>query len=261
MEIEIGIVLLGLVVGVLVGMTGMGGGALTTPALVFMFGIRPLVAVGTDIFFSLLLRILGSAAHLRLRTVDFSLVKYLAAGSIPGAILGIGALFWARETLDMTLVDQVVRQMVGVMLVLSSVLLIYRMMRGARPQEIASQQITDDFSNKRFQIALLGFGVGIAVTFTSIGSGSIVVAVLMLLIHLPAARIVGTDIVHGLPLLAIASMGHFAVGTINVSILASLLLGGVPGILVGSRLSITVPERGMRMVMATMLLAIGLRMI
>lgn len=234
--------LAGLLVGLLVGLTGVGGGSLMTPLLVLMFGLSPQTAVGTDLFYAALTKTIGSAVHGWRDTVNWQIVRRLATGSIPMAILTLAILAKvgpiARSTQAVLLV------VLGAMLLLTAVtvlmqrqLIAYALQRN--PIEPAGRAIGSTVA--------LGAVIGVAVSLSSVGAGAIgVTALLMLYPTQPISRIVGSDIAHAVPLALIAGAGHWYIGDVNGRLLGNLLIGSIPGVIVGSLVSSRAPDRLLR---------------
>lgn len=240
----------GFLVGILVGLTGMGGGALMTPFLILVLGTRPVVAVGTDLAYGAVTKIFGAYMHWRQGTVDVRLALRLAAVSVPAGLLAVIAL---RSIGDANRADAAVRQMLGIALILVAIVLIARM-RGSLPLPMP----------ERWRLALQGRGtyvaggiVGALVGFTSVGSGSLLVPFLVSVFPLTAARVVGTDVFHAAILVTITAAGHAQGGTVDWPLAAGLLIGSVPGVTVGSWMAPHVPSRALRAGLATVLLLTG----
>lgn len=250
--------LLGLFVGFLIGMTGMGGGALMTPALILFKLARPTLAVGTDLVWNALTKGVGSIVHIRQATVDNRIVKRLAIGSIPGALAGIALLAYLRHR-GIKSEDHLVVLVLGAALISVAIGLYVRTVFGAK-LPIPGQE---GLSRAPWWVtSLVGLIVGFLVSITSVGSGSLIVASLVFIYPTtPLKRLVGSDIFHALFLVGVAAIGHLGLGSINVKLLGGLLLGSVPGVWIGSRLSAVFPERILRPVLATTLLYLGLRLI
>ncbi|HEU0166232.1 MAG TPA: sulfite exporter TauE/SafE family protein [Chloroflexota bacterium] len=253
---------LGLFVGFLVGMTGMGGASLMTPLLILVAGARPVVAVGTDIAYSTITKLFGGAVHVRQGTVNWPTVRRLAYGSLPGSLLGVGSLAFFSRRLNADNLDKLVSHFVGMMLVLVAAVMLLRLAAPlAQERWPALRREPRDISEHGVWLPLLGFVVGYLVGFTSVGSGTMIVPVLSLLTVLPAAKIVGTDISHAVLLLAVSSVGHLALGTVDFNMTANLLIGSIPGVIVGSRLVLRVPEVPVRFALAAVLLVSAAKMI
>lgn len=249
-------VISGFFVGALVGQTGVGGGSLMTPLLVLVFGLNPAVAVGTDLLYASATKSVGTLVHGFNRTVDWSVVRRLATGSVPasGATLAVMAVWNAAEH-----GQRAISVVLGVMLLLTAVSLLLRRAFLALVAPILARVTA------RGTAALtvgVGAALGVLVTFTSVGAGALGVTALLLLY--PRARmavIVGSDIAHAVPLTLVAGLGHLAMGAVDWPLLLSLLCGSVPGIILGSQMAVRVPEHILRPVMAAVLLIVGGRLV
>lgn len=249
--------ILGFGVGVLVGLTGMGGGAVMTPMLILLKLGRPVVAVGTDLVWSALTKLVGATVHARQRTVDYQLVKRLAMGSIPGALVGLALLAHLRSNL--ALVDRLVVRTLGIALIVVACSLLLRSVRPPRPQAPGEASAWESHT---WLIPLLGGVVGFLVSLTSVGSGSLIVASLVAIYpRTPLRRIVGSDIFHALLLVGVSALGHLEMGSINGSLLVMLLVGSIPGVWLGSRMSTVFPEKILRPTLATTLLFLGYKLL
>lgn len=245
--------LAGLVVGFLVGLTGVGGGAIMTPLLIFGFGIPPLVAVGTDLFYAAITKLGGVWTHARQSTVDWPVVRRLATGSLPAALLTLCLLAWLET--DGVYLQGIITTTLGLALMISAAALLYR----RRLREARS-----DFARRWQGPATIATGavVGVLVTLTSVGAGALGAAALFWLYpRLRAASVVGTDLAHAIPLAALAGLGHWQLGSVDFTLLGTLLLGSMPGIYLGSRFSSKLPERWLRPMLATLLFFIGIRLV
>lgn len=261
-EPSVAIGIIGFVVGALVGMTGVGGGALTMPLLIFWVGVRPIVAVGTDLTFLAVLKIVGAWAHHRWGNVDWRLVKLLAFGSVPGAVIGLGLLTYLRS-ISPELIDTIITRLLGTILITVSIIILARFVLRNRPiiASLRKPQVSQDNDPAAAFTVALGFVVGILVSLTSVGGGTLVVAALALFYQTSGRRIVGTDIAHALILTSVAASGHLGLGNVNILLVGNLLMGAIPGILIGSRITIQIPEQGLRAILASVLLAAGLRLL
>ncbi len=248
----------GFVVGLLVGLTGMGGGAVMTPALILLGWARPLVAVGTDLMWSALTKSVGAFVHYRQGTVDLSIVKRLALGSVPGALLGLTLLSYLHRTRGEA-TDRIVVRVLGVALMGVALSLFIRTFRGSRTQA-ASGSTAGRWP--LWTVSAVGAVVGFLVSMTSVGSGSLIVACLVLVYPAtPLRRIVGSDILHALILVGVSALGHLGLGSVNFPLLAALLLGSIPGVWLGSRMSLVFPEQVLRPVLAGTLLFLGYKLL
>jgi uncharacterized membrane protein YfcA len=250
----------GFLVGLIVGVTGVGGGSLMTPLLVLLFGISPATAVGTDLLYASLTKTLGGWVHGRRGTLDWKIVGLLSLGSLPAAVITIALLKYLA--LDKKTLSGLVTGVLSVALILTAAALLLK----GRIRKIAQRRDGTVFElhHRHLPAATIITGalVGIMVTISSVGAGALGMVVLLFLYprHAPV-KLVGTDIAHAVPLTAVAGIGHLALGTVDLVLLGSLLLGSLPGIYIGSHLSAKVPETVLRPVLATMLLIIGTRMV
>ena len=255
---DIKVSLLGLIVGFMVGLTGMGGGALMTPALILLGLARPSLAVGTDLVWNALTKGVGSIAHIRQHTVDNSIVKRLAMGSIPGALAGIGLLAILHRR-GVQHEDKLVVLVLGAALVCVALGLYGRTILGTRVPLPTQEQIA---RGPWWLTSGVGLVVGFLVSITSVGSGSLIIASLVFLYPAtPLKKLVGSDIFHALFLVGVSAIGHAGLGTINYKLLAGLLVGSVPGVWIGSKLSASFPETVLRPMLATTLLYLGLKLL
>ncbi len=270
-----GLVAAGVAIGVVVGMTGMGGGALMTPVLVLFFGIPPLTAVSSDLVVSAVMKPLGGLVHLRRGTVDLRLVKLLCLGSVPSAFCGV---LVARALGSGTQVQEITKLALGVALLLAATGLILKayvamVARGRRAAlraarragsavEADVQKVTAPLRYRPVATVLLGMVGGLVVGMTSVGSGSLIIVVLLALYPaLSAAGLVGTDLVQAVPLVASAAIGHLLFGDIRFDLTAALLIGCIPGVYVGARLSSRAPGGLVRRALALVLMASALKLL
>jgi uncharacterized protein len=249
-------VLCGFFVGALVGLTGVGGGSLMTPLLVLAFGIHPVAAVGTDLLYAAVTKAGGTLTHGRYGTVDWRLTGLLASGSVPAAAVTIFAL--SRFGVEGPRGSHVISVVLGVALVLTAIALILR-------KSIQAFAITHAgaVTSRRRDVLTVATGavLGVLVSMSSVGAGAVGVTALILLYpELPPSRIVGSDIAHAVPLTLVAGLGHWMIGSVNWTLLGSLLIGSLPGIFVGSSVAVRVPERFLRPVLAATLVLVGARM-
>lgn len=245
----------GLLVGFLVGLTGIGGGALMTPLLIFGFGLTPAIAVGTDLLYAALTKAGGIWTHHLQGSVDWKVASTLALGSVPAALLMMLVLHHYEDSLHK--LDGLIATTLGVALILTSVVVLLR-------KRIHSWRQHRELSNsQRTTLTILtGVVLGSLVTLTSVGAGALGAAALYLLYpRLSSVRVVGTDLAHAVPLTMVAGIGHASLGTVDFSLLGFLLLGSLPGIYLGSRMSARVPEDILRAGLASILLVVGIRFI
>ena len=271
------ITLVGLLIGFLVGLTGMGGGSLLAPIMILFFGIPPVWAVGTDIAYSTVTKALGSIIHIRQKNVNFKVALWLACGSVPATLLSVGLVQYIRKHYG-NLVNGVILHALGFTLVLVAVLLllkpvfmhyidqrrIQKQKQRAASGEVSSTERTNrwDTAYRPIVTIIVGAVVGFLVGLTSVGSGTlIIVSIAFLFPRLTSKELVGTDIFQAFMLLASGAIAYIVAGTINWPIVGMLLLGSLPGVYLGSKSSKFVPERFMRPVLATVLAISGLKLI
>lgn len=248
--------LAGFAIGILVGATGVGGGALMTPLLIVLFGIHPAVAVGTDLLHAAVTKTAGSFVHGFNRTIDWRVVGRLATGSVPATAVTIGAL--SRLDINGPVTQQLIGVVLAFALLLTAATLLFRKAIAAR----YALRIGDLPANKIALLTVVVGGVlGVLVSISSVGAGAIGVTALVLLYpKLPTARIVGSDIAHAVPLTLVAGVGHWVLGSIDWQIFAPLILGSVPGILIGSYAAIRIPETALRVVLAVTLVVVAIKL-
>jgi uncharacterized protein len=247
----------GLFVGALVGFTGVGGGSLMTPLLVLLFGIHPATAVGTDLLYAGITKISGSAVHGSNGAIDWRVTRRLALGSVPAAVLTLLAL--KHFGVDSKGATAAISTTLGFALILTAVTLIFRK-RLLR----ASAEFFDRRTDREIHLltTTLGVVLGVLVSISSVGAGAIgVTFLLMLYPKMPTVRIVGSDIAHAVPLTLVAGAGHWWLGSVDWSLLVSLLLGSIPGIAIGSHFASRVPDRVLRPLMAGTLALVGGRLV
>ncbi len=251
-------VIAGLFVGVMVGLTGVGGGSLMTPILIFGFGLPPVTAVGTDLLFATFTKAGGIASHWRHGHIRWPLVRWLLVGSLPSAAC---SLYLLDRLGPAGLGEAVIQSVLGVALILTALVLVWRRRVQAIGRRI--KQALPAWRRLRPALTvLLGAVLGILVPISSIGAGALGAAALMLLYPgLPARIIVGTDLAHAVPLTAVSGLGHLQMGSVDLGLLATLLMGSLPGIQIGSVLSGRLPERVMRPMLATMLMLVGVKFV
>ncbi|MFZ2541820.1 MAG: sulfite exporter TauE/SafE family protein, partial [Gallionella sp.] len=249
----------GFLVGLVVGVTGVGGGSLMTPLLVLFFGVSPATAVGTDLLYASLTKSLGGWVNGKRGTVDWKIVGLLSMGSLPAAVLTILTIKYLA--LDEKTLRSLVTSVLSVALLLTGTALLIK----DQVKKFAQRDdgVLFELHHRLLPSAtvITGALVGILVTISSVGAGALGMVVLLFLYpRHQTVKLVGTDIVHAVPLTALAGMGHLALGTVDMVLLGSLLLGSLPGIYMGSHLSAKVPEKVLRLVLGAMLLMIGLKM-
>jgi uncharacterized membrane protein YfcA len=266
--VDLGLAVAGLFVGVVVGLTGMGGGALMTPVLVLFFGVQPLAAVSSDLVASAVMKPIGGFVHLRRGTVNLELVKWLVVGSVPAAFAGVLVLRWLG---DGESVQQIVKFSLGIALFVAATSLIGKayLQLGERGRRRASGTARSSERSGRPEViarplatVLVGALGGLIVGMTSVGSGSlIIIALLALYPSLQASQLVGTDLVQAVPLVASAAVAHLFFGDFHLDVTASLLIGCLPGVYVGAQLSSRAPGGIIRRALSLVLLASALKLV
>lgn len=247
-------------VGTLVGLTGVGGGALMTPIMVLVFGVAPSVAVGTDLWFAALTKIVGGLIHGKKGTVDWQVLRRLFYGSLPACLL---TLLWLQLSDAKKTNDGVVLKTLGAVLILTSLAAVFRGYFHVVGRHLRT---TTPVAFKHYQPVLTvvaGAILGFMVTFTSIGAGALGAVMLLYLypFRMKPSTLVGTDIVHAIPLTLIAGTGHMLMGNVNWNLLGVLLIGSIPGIILGSLASAYAPDRFIRVAIAVVLATVGFKML
>lgn len=252
----------GFAVGLVVGLTGVGGGSLMTPLLIFVFGIKPHLAIGTDLLFAAFTKLGGTISLARARVVDWRIVGQLAAGSIPASLLTLYALHRLGPANPAT--QTIMTTTLGLALLLTAVATLYKALRGkATPTRIAPELLSQATLARHWALPVLfGAVIGTLVTVTSVGAGAIGVIVLMLLYPaLPLPRIVAADIAHAVPLTLVAGLGHASIGSVDWPLLVKLLAGSLPGIWLGTCLMHKTPDRVIRSLLSLLLAYAGIKLI
>src|SRR5579884_95301 len=252
------IVVFGLGVGVLVGMTGVGGGSLMTPLLVLVFGVKPVTAIGTDLAYGAVTKTVGGWRHWRQRTVDFQMSTWLAIGSVPAAISGVIALK-ALEGDHKATFDNAVLIAVGAALVLCSLATFTRLAFASSAE--SEREHAELTPRRRVLAVLLGIVIGFVLGVTSAGSGSLIAVALILIFRLTPRRVVGTDVFHAAILLWAAALAHLVAGTIDFALAGTILIGSIPGVWIGSALPVRVNAGALRTALGLLLLGAGLALL
>jgi uncharacterized membrane protein YfcA len=260
MDINTGMIAAGLAVGILVGLTGMGAGSLMTPILITVFGIPPTTAVGSDLIYAAITKMFGAARHHQLKNVNKELGLWMGAGSVPAAIVGVFTLYeiFPRVGLD---VNSVLLNLIGFVLVVVGITVAVRTFITIPRLWDAGKLPTDGPLNRRHKILALCIGVvfGFILGLTSVGSGVFFGIALVTLFPLAARRVVGTDLFHAMLVTVAAGLATVAFGKPNYSVVGSILIGSIPGILIGSHFTARAPERALRGAIAVVLAASGLK--
>jgi uncharacterized protein len=258
-EFDAGVTLAGLLVGFVVGLTGMGGGALITPILVLLFGINPLAAVSSDVVAAVVMKPVGSGVHLRRGTVNLNLVRWLAIGSVPAAFAGVLVLraIGAPDVADR------LKVLLGAVLLVAAGAIVAKGVLQARRRVGGNDSVgVHAITVQPGRTLLIGVIGGLVVGMTSVGSGSLVIVLLMLLYPaLSSNELVGTDLVQAIPLVLSAAVGHVLFGDLQLGLTASLLVGSIPGVYFGARVSSRAPDRVIRPVLVIVLTVSALKLL
>ncbi len=261
---DIGYIISGFAVGLLVGVTGVGGGSLMTPLLVFLFGFKPAVAVGTDLLYAAITKSGGVLVHHNThKSVDWRVVRWLALGSLPSSI---ATIFLIKHLITIEKdITGIITFTLGVALILTAIAVLIRCYVTRKKIRQVEDSLISSGRFKQLQIPatiLVGITLGVLVTISSVGAGALgTVAILFLYPKMSTLKVVGTDLAHAIPLTAIAGFGHWTLGHVNFMLLGTLLIGSLPGIWVGSHVSARIPEKALRPMLATLLLIIGLKFV
>lgn len=247
----------GFVTGILVGMTGMGGGSLMTPILIFFFNFNPSVAIGTDILHGAIFKSFGAVRHRRLGTVRARLGAWMLLGSAPASLLGVWVATYLTNRYGDS-VDSVQGRVLGGMLIFGALVFLAKALTHRGGSATGLGRLT---RRDRIVAITIGIGGGFIVGLTSVGSGTLFALAMLLAFPLAAKIVVGTDIFHAAALLLVAGLGHLVAGNVDVPSIAWLLLGSIPGVLIGSQVSVGLPERTLRLALAAALALSGLKLL
>ncbi|HXV05867.1 MAG TPA: sulfite exporter TauE/SafE family protein [Solirubrobacterales bacterium] len=250
------IIIFGFGIGTLVGMTGMGGGSLMTPLLILIFGTQPTTAIGTDIFYSAITKTVGGWRHLRMKTVNMDLVKWLALGSVPAAVAGVGLISVLERHIDPERLDSLVYAVLGGTLLMVGVVTLTRalILRGLVDER-------DNFEvQRRHKVAAVTIGAttGFVIGITSAGSGTVIAILLIAVFRLAPKKVVGTDVFHAAVLLWAAGLAHWVGGNVDFTLAGNILIGSLPGVVIGAALSDKAPQGFIRTALGLVLVASGI---
>ncbi len=254
------IVALGFTVGSLIGLTGVGGGVLMTPILILFLGVQPSIAIGTDLFYAALTKLAGAIKHWHQGTVELRIAATLAAGSLPTALCGIFAAKTVKDALGRS-VEPIISAVLAWVCILVAVTMLLRILAERAEKTGGGKGI--GLSNRRLQFCTLVLGAvtGVLVGLTSIGAGTIVMMVLTTLYRMPTKQLVGTDLVHAAILASVSALGHLWAGDVDLFLAGQLLLGSLPGVILGSRISIRIPDPALRVSIALIMAFSGMRLL
>jgi uncharacterized membrane protein YfcA len=250
------IVLFGLGIGVLVGMTGMGGGSLMTPLLILIFGIQPTTAIGTDIFYSAVTKTVGGWRHFRMKTVNMELVKWLATGSVPAAVAGVAIVSVLQDHIGEDRLDSLVYAVLGGTLLMVGIITLAR--------ALILRNLIDERDRfeveRRHKVAavVIGATTGFVIGITSAGSGTVIAILLIAVYRLAPKKVVGTDVFHAAILLWAAGIAHWVGGNVDFVLATNILIGSVPGVVIGAALSDRAPQGFIRTALGVVLVGSGI---
>jgi uncharacterized membrane protein YfcA len=253
------IVVFGFGVGLLIGLTGMGGGAIMTPLLILLFGVKPVTAVGTDILYAAITKTAGGWHHLKLRTVHRGIAFWLAIGSVPSAIGGVWLIEVLQNSYGEDEVNRLVLGMLGAALLVVGIATLIRgtLFRDVIPERSAMHLYRRHIVGAIVTGALTGFVIGL----TSAGSGTVIAIVLIVGFRLTPQRVVGTDVFHAAVLLWAAGIAHWVGGNVDFGLAGNILLGSIPGVLLGAHLSVRAPQGFLRLALGTVMIAAAITLI
>lgn len=259
MDFQIGLIVAGLVVGFIVGLTGVGGGSLMTPILLW-FGIAPTTAVGTDLLYAAFTKMGGVFVHHKKKNINWSITGWLSLGSIPAAMLTLWILHNIKS--DISAINSLIKYSLGWALLFTSVAILFKKKLLVLSQKHAGDKFHSESKTQNGLTVAIGVLLGVTVTLTSIGAGALGTVTLFFLYPLlPTPRLVGTEIAHAVPLTLVAGLGHASMGNLDFALLGQLLTGSLPGIYIGSMLSGKIPDFYLRNAIAIMLFFVGYKLV
>jgi uncharacterized membrane protein YfcA len=253
---SIGMMIIGLFTGFMVGLTGVGGAAMLTPILILL-GMSPSIAVGTDLVYNSITKLFGSFQHWRQKTINLKLVKYLAIGSIPSAICAVGILHLFDSFFHNQ--EQVIKHALGYVLIIVAITTLIKTFMKSKYE--ANRFQMKSLADKRALTITIGAVLGFIVGLTSIGSGSLFALMMIFLYRLGPSELVGTDIAHAFLLVTVAGAMHAGIGNVNYLLAFNLLIGSIPGVIIGSTLSSKLPAKPLRTIVALMILISGFKLL
>jgi len=259
MDFQIGLIVAGLVVGFIVGLTGVGGGSLMTPILLW-FGIPPTTAVGTDLLYAAFTKMGGIFVHNKKKNINWSITGWLSLGSIPAAMLTL----WILDNIksDISVINSLIKYSLGWALLFTSIAILFKKKLLVLSQKHAGDKFHSESKTQNGLTVAIGVLLGVTVTLTSIGAGALGTVTLFFLYPLlPTPRLVGTEIAHAVPLTLVAGIGHASMGNLDFTLLGQLLTGSLPGIYIGSMLSGKIPDFYLRNAIAIMLFFVGYKLV
>lgn len=254
---------LSFVVGIIVGLTGVGGAALITPMLILVFQVPAAVAISSDVVAATLMKIVGSCKHWQQETLDLTVVKWLALGSVPGALSGVGILHWLKQNGEFNLDAILLRLLGSAILLITLIALVQLLMLIFAPQLTLPSLPKFDLAtlSGRALTMTVGAILGCIVGLTSVSSGSMFALVLIAFFRLDARKLVGTDLTQAAILLGFTSIGHLSLGTVDWSLVIPIWIGSIPGVLLGAKLCQVAPQRALRFIIYTVLIMVSWKLV
>ncbi len=250
------IIVFGLGIGILVGMTGMGGGSLMTPLLILIFGIQPTTAIGTDIFYSAITKTVGSWRHLKMKTVNMDLVRWMALGSVPAAVFGVAIVSVLERHIGEARLDSLVYAVLGGTLLMVGII---TLARALILRNLVQERDRFEVGRKhKIAAVTIGATTGFVIGITSAGSGTVIAILLIAIYRLAPKKVVGTDVVHAAILLWAAGIAHWVGGNVDFTLAANILIGSVPGVVIGAALSSRAPQGFIRTALGVVLVGSGI---
>ena len=248
--LEAGIPLLGFIVGVMIGISGMGGGSLMTPAMILLLGIRPVTALGTDLVYMALTKSFGAVQYYRKATLDFNIVKYLLLGGIPSSLLGIILVTGVAFDIGIR-VDSFINQSLGLVLIPAAILILFQ--ATGRKSGVGNAFSNNSGFRRNMITVIVGSLVGFLVSITSVGSGTLLLPFLLFSYNLIPTKLIGTDMLFAAVITGIAGLAYLSLGGVDLSLLALLMTGSIPGVYVGSRMGHKLPIKYIRLILGVIL--------
>ena len=259
MDFQLGFIVAGLVVGFIVGLTGVGGGSLMTPILLW-FGIPPTTAVGTDLLYAAFTKMGGVFVHHKKKNINWSITGWLSLGSVPAAVVTLWVLNSIKT--DISSINSIIKYSLGWALLFTSIAVLFKKKLLVLSQKHSGDKFHSESKTQNLLTVAIGVLLGVTVTLTSIGAGALGTVTLFFLFPLlPTPKLVGTEIAHAVPLTLVAGLGHASMGNLDVALLSQLLIGSLPGIFIGSMLSGKVPDLLLRNAIAIMLFFVGYNLV
>ncbi|GJD19717.1 hypothetical protein RIVM261_046730 [Rivularia sp. IAM M-261] len=254
---------LSFVIGIIVGLTGIGGASLITPMLIFIFNVPPAVAVSSDIVAATLMKVVGGAKHWQQHTLDLQVVKWLALGSVPGSLVGVGILYLIRQT-EVVNLDDILLRLIGGMILFVVLLGLGQLLITVFFPSFELPELSQFDLNTyigRIQTVSVGAVLGVMVGMTSVSSGSLFAMVLIAFFRLDAQKLVGTDIAQAAILLLFTSLGHIFLGTVNWNLVIPIWIGTVPGVIIGAKLCQIAPQLLLRFLIYVLLIVVSWQLV